>query len=101
LTPPRVADRQETEVLRAKAPRPRSKTKIRSRRRVPIACRSVAGAASAAGELLAREHSAARMYYGELQERLTIGYYQDEAEEAEWPYRPQLWPCRSSRSACS
>jgi hypothetical protein len=39
-----------------------------------------AGAAAAAGELLAREHSAARIYHEELQERLGIGYYQDEAE---------------------
>jgi len=39
-----------------------------------------AGAAAAAGELLAREHSAARIYHDELQERLGIGYYQDEAE---------------------
>ena len=38
------------------------------------------GAAAAAGELLAREHSAARMYHEDLQERLRIGYYQDEAE---------------------
>jgi hypothetical protein len=39
-----------------------------------------AGAVAAAGELLAREHSAARIYHEELQERLGIGYYQDEAE---------------------
>jgi hypothetical protein len=32
--------------------------------------------------LLAREHSAARMYHDELQERLGIGYYEDEAEAA-------------------
>ena len=38
------------------------------------------GAAAAAGELLAREHSAARIYHDELQERLGIGYFQDEAE---------------------
>lgn len=38
------------------------------------------GAAAAAGELLAREHSAARMYHEELQQRLRIGYYQNEAE---------------------
>jgi hypothetical protein len=41
-----------------------------------------AGAAAAAGELLAREHSAARIYHDELQERLGIGYYQDDAEAA-------------------
>ena len=41
-----------------------------------------AGAAAAAGELLAREHSAARIYHDELQERLGIGYYQDEEEAA-------------------
>lgn len=41
-----------------------------------------AGAVAAAGELLAREHSAARMYHDELQERLGIGYYEDEAEAA-------------------
>ncbi len=41
-----------------------------------------AGAAAAAGELLAREHSAARIYHDELQERLGIGYYEDESEAA-------------------
>jgi hypothetical protein len=41
-----------------------------------------AGAAAAAGELLAREHSAARIYHDELQQRLSIGYYQDDAEAA-------------------
>ena len=41
-----------------------------------------AGAAAAAGELLAREHSAARIYHDELQQRLGIGYYQDDAEAA-------------------
>ena len=41
-----------------------------------------AGATAAAGELLAREHSAARIYSEELQERLRIGYYQDDAEAA-------------------
>lgn len=35
-----------------------------------------AGATAAAGELLAREHNAARIYHDELQERLGIGYYQ-------------------------
>ena len=39
-----------------------------------------AGAAAAAGELLAREHSAARIYHDELQERLGIGYYEDGAD---------------------
>ena len=39
-----------------------------------------AGAAAAAGELLAREHSAARIYHEELQERLGIGYYEDGAD---------------------
>ena len=41
-----------------------------------------AGAVAAAGELLAREHSAARIYHDELQERLGIGYYDDESEAA-------------------
>lgn len=41
-----------------------------------------AGATAAAGELLAREHSAARIYHDELQERLRIGYYEDDAEAA-------------------
>jgi hypothetical protein len=41
-----------------------------------------AGAAAAVGELLAREHNAARIYHDELQERLGIGYYEDEAEAA-------------------
>ena len=35
-----------------------------------------------AGQLLAREHSAARIYHDELQERLGIGYYEDESEAA-------------------
>lgn len=41
-----------------------------------------AGATAAAGELLAREHGAARIYHDELQERLRIGYYEDESEAA-------------------
>jgi hypothetical protein len=41
-----------------------------------------AGATAAAAELLAREHSAARIYHEELQERLRIGYYEDDAEAA-------------------
>jgi hypothetical protein len=32
--------------------------------------------------LLAREHSAARIYHPELQERLGIGYFEDDAEAA-------------------
>ena len=41
-----------------------------------------AGAVAATGELLAREHSAARIYHDELQERLGIGHYEDGAEAA-------------------
>ena len=41
-----------------------------------------AGAAAAAGELLAREHGAARIYHEELQQRMGIGYFEDDAEAA-------------------